>query len=703
MIRSKTNFLFNTTTAIVLLIAFLYVGLAIKNKSLSSHYSNATNTIVGIIDNIKIDGDKLTIELIAKEKVLVNYYIKSYEELLEMKDYALGNVIKVEGALKRPNINTVFNLFNYRHYLLSRKIVWVMQANKITIINESDNILYKLKNMIIKRIENINQNKEYLYALVLGDSHYFDEEVMSSYRHNGITHLFAISGANVLLVATVVKKVIKRIFKSSLINIIILSLFLFLYTFLTGFSPSILRAVFLYIIFTVNNVYRYKINKITLFLLVFGLFLLYNPYFIYNLGFVLSFVICFYLLVLRQYIERFKNYFGKLLVTSTIAFLVSMPIIMYNFFEINILTPILNLIFVPLMSFIVFPLCLAVFFIPVLNNLLSVFINIFENLSLYLNNINYFTLIMAKPSVLIVIIYYLVISLLFWKLTKKRYYMVGILLIMMFTHYHINYFTSLNATFIDVGQGDSTLINMPFYEGNILIDTGGIISFNKAEWQKRKNLYSIAQDTIIPYLKSVGIKKLDYLIITHGDNDHMGEAINLVNNFKVENVIFNCGPFNDLESELIKVLENKNIKHYSCINELKINKYKLQFLNTKEYDNENDDSNVIYFKYDNYKFLFMGDAGVAKEKDILNKYNLTNIDFLKVGHHGSNTSSSEEFINSINPKHSLISVGKNNRYGHPKESVLDTLSNSKIYRTDLDGSIEIKLNKMGYKIRVCGS
>ena len=125
--------------------------------------------------------------------------------------------------------------------------------------------------------------------------------------------------------------------------------------------------------------------------------------------------------------------------------------------------------------------------------------------------------------------------------------------------------------------------------------------------------------------------------------------------------------------------------------ELNINGYKLYFLNTGVYDNENDNSIVIYFNYNNYKFLFMGDAGVEREKDILNKYNLRDIDFLKVGHHGSNTSSGKEFINSTNPKYSLISVGKNNRYGHPKNSVLKTLKNSKIYRTDLDGSIMFKI------------
>ena len=183
----------------------------------------------------------------------------------------------------------------------------------------------------------------------------------------------------------------------------------------------------------------------------------------------------------------------------------------------------------------------------------------------------------------------------------------------------------------------------------------------------------------------------------------MGEAINLVNNFKVKNVIFNCGEYNDLENELIEVLDRKKIKYYSCIKELNIDKYKLQFLNTKEYDNENDNSSIIYFNYNSYKFLFMGDAGVEKEKDILEKYNISDIDFLKVGHHGSKTSSSEEFINSINPKYSIISVGKNNRYGHPNKEVLNNLDNSKIYRTDQDGSIMFKINNNRLKIETCSS
>ena len=181
----------------------------------------------------------------------------------------------------------------------------------------------------------------------------------------------------------------------------------------------------------------------------------------------------------------------------------------------------------------------------------------------------------------------------------------------------------------------------------------------------------------------------------------MGEAINLVENFKVEKVIFNCGELNELEQELIKVLNKKKIPYYSCIKKLNIDSNKLYFLQTKEYENENDNSNVIYTEICGYKFMFMGDAGVDKEKDILEKYNISNIDVLKVGHHGSKTSSGKEFINEINTEYSVISVGKNNRYGHPNKEVLNILEDSKIYRTDQDGSIIFNIKNNKLKIETC--
>ena len=187
----------------------------------------------------------------------------------------------------------------------------------------------------------------------------------------------------------------------------------------------------------------------------------------------------------------------------------------------------------------------------------------------------------------------------------------------------------------------------------------------------------------------------------HGDFDHMGDSIYLINNYKVKNVVLNNDSFNELETNLIKELKKKKIKYYQNVEKIPISNNIITILNTEEYDNENDNSNVIYIELNNYKFMFMGDAGVDKEKDILERYNLSNIDVLKVGHHGSKTSSSKSFINKINPKYSIISVGKNNRYGHPNKEVLNNLDHSKIYRTDENGSIMFKIKNNKLKIETC--
>ena len=195
------------------------------------------------------------------------------------------------------------------------------------------------------------------------------------------------------------------------------------------------------------------------------------------------------------------------------------------------------------------------------------------------------------------------------------------------------------------------------------------------------------------------MKIICYIYSYNIDNEKYN--IYLIQKFERYNIYIKRLGYNDLEQELIKVLDKKKIKYYSCIKELNIDNNKLYFLQTKEYDNENDNSNVIYSELNVYKFMFMGDAGIDKEKDILDKYNLSNVDVLKVGHHGSKTSSSKEFINVINPKYSIISVGKNNRYGHPNKEVLENLENSKIYRTDEDGSIMFKIKNNELKIETC--
>ena len=671
------------------LFLMLFVAILLYfNACDKSKYDINDDVMIGTITSYYIDNDKLVITIFGKEKVLCNYYFKDENNTF---DYELGDKIKLFGKLKLPSNNSIFNGFNYREYLKYERINYIFDIDKIIKISNNKSIMYKLKNSIINII-NKSPNKDYLHTFLLGNNKYIDKEVMESYRINGISHLFSISGMHISLLSMIILKLLKNYkFKKEVVI-----LFLLIYMTLTDFLPSILRSGIFFILIYLSKKFNLNISMFKLMIILLFICVLIDPYIVYKIGFQYSYTISFYLITFNQLINKSKNKLYKLFIVSFISFIVSVPITINNFSQINVLSIFLNIFFVPIVSSIIFPLSLITFLFPFFNNLFTILINIFELLSITFSKIDNFIFIMSKISTLFILIYYIIISITLYFLSKNKYKYIVSLMFIFVIHYNITIFNKgLEITYIDVGQGDSIFIKFPNDKSNILIDTGGKVTYGNL-----KNNYSVGKN-IVDYLKSMGIRKLDYLIITHGDFDHMGDSLYLIDKFKVENVIFNCGEFNVLEKELIKVLDEKKIKYYSCIKELNIDNNKLYFLQTKKYDNENDNSNVIYTELNGYKFMFMGDAGVEKEKDILDKYNLANIDVLKVGHHGSKTSSSKEFIDEIKPKYAIISVGKNNRYGHPNKEVLNNLDNSKIYRTDQDGSIMFKIKNNKLKIETC--
>ena len=685
MKKSKTILLFSIVFTII---TFLYTVLKV-NTIPHSIYKEGNYIVKGIIKKCNISEDKTTITLSNKEDILITDYNKS--------NCYIGSTIKVTGTLKKPNNNTLFNTFNYRKYLYSQNISYIMTSEKITILSTETNTFYSIQNFIRNHIQKY-KTKDYLEAFILGDKNNIDEDVMNSFQNNGISHLLSISGMHISLLSLIILFLLNKISKRKLFNYFLVIICLIFYALLTGLSPSVVRATLLFIALTINKVFNLKIKTIYLLIIICDLALINNPYIIYNVGFQFSYIVSFYLILFQKLINKKNNYITKTFIISFISFLAGFPIMIINFHQINFLSPLINVLFVPLVSIIVFPFSLITLFIPFFDIPLKLLIDLMEKISLNISTIDSFVIVFRHINTHIFIFYYILITYSLYCLLKKQINGLILLFITFVIHANFNYLTENGyITMLDVGQGDSILIVLPHKKGNILIDTGGKLDFNN----KKKTTTQI--NNSISYFKSEGINVINYLILTHGDYDHMGESINLVNNFKVENVIFNCGSFNDLEKELITVLDNKKIKYYTCIKKLNIDKYKLQFLNTGIYNDENTGSSVLYFNYNNKKILFMADASKEREKDILKNYNLKDIDFLKVGHHGSNTSSSNKFISSINPKYSLISVGKNNMYGHPKETVLDILKNSKIYRTDKDGSIKIKLNKNGYKIRTCSS
>lgn len=641
----------------------------------------------GILENYTIDGNKLSFILKNKYTLKCTYYIKDENELKVLKNLNLGIKLRVEGNIDNPKSNTIPNTFNYKKYLKSKNIYKVMSVENYKVINYKTNIIYTIKNKIIKKVDKY-KSKRYISAFILGDKKYLYDEVKNRYQELGVSHIFAISGMHVSLITGILFFILKKI-KDNLKYFIVIS-FLIIYVFLTGLQASVLRSVSFFIVNYLNKKYSFDLDIKNTFLIAVIILLIIYPNLIIDIGFQYSSIISFSLINFSYLIKG--NYLKTSLTISIIAFFVSLPITINNNFEINILSIINNLFIVPYISYILYPLSVLTFFIPIFDNLLFIFCNLIEVISSHLLVLN---IIIPKMNVLTIIIYYLCLYI-FFK-TYKKIYLIFILCLLLITKYFYIIDPSYNIYYLDVSQGDSSLIR--YKNEAILIDTGGSVSFKEDEWKKKKE-YHIS-DSTITFLKSIGVSKINYLVLTHGDADHMGEAVNLVENFKVEKVILNCGETNNLEKELIKVLEKKNIKYNFCVKELKVSNNKLYFLQTDVYESENDNSIVTYLNIHNKKFMFMGDASINVEKKILEKYKVTNIDFLKVGHHGSDTSSSKEFINSVNPKYSIISVGKNNRYGHPKESVLKTIKNSNIYRTDLNGTVMLKIKSNKFNIKTC--
>ena len=694
MKKLKTIFVSKKIFLSLIFLVFILTWCQVFFKNDNSKFSNEEE-ITGLIKSKKVTNNKITLELKSKENIILNYYVDTYDELNKLNDVLYeGVTITAHGTLNQPSNNTIPNTFNYKKYLKSKKIYYTFKTDALEVVGQNSNIYYQFKHWLSKRIETIDDTG-YIKAFVLGSKNEIDEDIFKTYQNNGITHLFAISGMHISLFSSILLFLLKKVHLKDNQAYPIILLFLLGYTFLVSFTASVVRAFTLYLLLYLNKRLKLGATTTRIFIYAIVLILLLNPFFILDIGFLYSSLTSFGLILFSDYLKT-SNKVLALLRVSLIALLFSLPITINNFYEYNFLSILANILIVPLVSTIIYPLSLITLIFPFFHPILKFFLMILETISTILSNITWFKIILPKMPWFLIIGYYFIIYLIFK--TKKKGLVILLIILLLGYKLSFNFDSNFYVYYLDVGQGDSILLINPRSRKATLIDTGGKKSVSYNEFPP--NEYHISNN-IITFLKSINISKINTLITTHGDYDHMGESLNIVNNFKVGNVILNCGSLNELEQDLITLLDKKHIKYSKCINQLDISPIKLYFLNSGEYDNENDNSNVIYAKLNDYKFMFMGDAGVEKEKDILNKYNISVIDVLKIGHHGSKTSSSKEFITKIKPKYSIISVGKNNRYGHPNKEVLENLKDSKIYRTDQDGSIMFKIKNNKFKIETC--
>lgn len=574
------------------------------------------------------------------------------------------------------------------------------------------------------------------------------DEIQENFKESNISHILAVSGLHVSYIIIAISKSLekiqgKRTSKITTIFIIIL------YMFITNFSPSVVRAGLMGIISIAAKLTYNKNDIWTSIAISMLLILVYNPYLIISSGVLLSYGGTIGIIVFQKSISsilekikfksqiykynakisRIVDYIKDTLVVSFSAQIVIAPIIakMFNtvsfsFFITNFLVspiigPIIILGFLFIISNYLFPIFITGIIKFIIENLLKILITI-SNLGKYLplNKIY-----LPTPEILKILIYYIFIytvnilykisnrrkvtvfqkRLINWKnlikhlLRKNSQKVVTIIICLVLTLTIIKIIpNNFKLYFIDVGQGDSTLIVTPQGK-NILIDGGGSES------------YDVGKNILLPYLLDRKVTKLDYVIISHFDTDHVGGILTVLEELEVKKVIIGMQYENSENYEkFLETAKNKKILVRQVQKGDKINiekdvQIKVLFPEEKMIEENSINNNSLVFKliYKDFSILFTGDIEKIAEEQIVNLYSRNNIlksTILKVSHHGSKTSSTQEFLELVQPKIALIGVGKNNLYGHPNDDVIERLKNinAKIYRTDNDGEIMIDVNRI---------
>ncbi len=637
-----------------LFLLLLIVSLINFSTPLKSNYTENDKTIKGTIISYTIKDNTLKITLQAKEKIIAYKNIKDQEELQNLKTMMQAHAdIVAKGTFKKPPSNELPHVFSYQKYLANQKIYWLFFIDDLQ-IKPNQNLIYKIKNLWLKRFDKIPNS--YIKAFIANQK----EVDLDIFYQNNIGHIFAISGMHVAFLLIILNKIFKK--KPIIIFI------LWFYAFLVNFPISAVRVILCY---TIKSLNLELTNRQILFLSAF-LILIINPYNLLDISFLYTYLIALGLTFFDQ-----KNCHCKSLSLSIYLFFLIIPLNASKDFTINFLAIFINIIATYYLT-ILYSLALLSYIIPYISNIFTFFMDIFLKINEYFGQIKSFQIVMPYFCPIFWLLYYFF----FYKsfiLHQKKYFILIILFFLIFNSYP-KFLKEAKISYLSVGQGDSSLLVSPNLKHSYLIDCGGSLSNN----------YTVKN--MVTYFHSLGLNKIDALILSHGDYDHAGNTIELINEFPITKIITNNNDYNELEMKINKV---KPLNKFTTIN----NFFKIQNINPlKDDQDENTASLVLEVTFWQYKLLFMGDAPIKVEEKLLNK-NIQSL-ILKVGHHGSKTSSSINFLKKVNPKLAIISAGENNIYNHPHKQVIDNLKklNISYYVTKSSKTIETIFTKKDYQI-----
>lgn len=640
-------------------------------------------------DTIQLNGDLVNFEgSLSQGNIKGQYKLATEQEKNQWKIRKnWSKIIKVKGSFREIEQLRNQHGFHAQRFYFSTNQLGVFVIDEI--ISEKDAsgfaVLRKIRASCIDWLEENFPEKisTYFLALLVGYKSRDFHEIQDIYSSSGILHFFTISGSHVYLFYGWFLQLLRRTRLTFNEFSLISCIGIFFGIFLFGQEVSVLRASFLYLLNLFFKERQIHLSRMDRFSIVLFVLLLLDPKTLLQLSGILSLGMSWFILIQNDGDNRFFAQLWRSQVVSVLA----APIFMYTFFELPLLGGILTTVCGPFFTiFLPFSLFLCGFTllgVPVsgLTNLLLYFIQGFEGLLRLTKSLVWVT---GQPAMFSVVVAVISSLLLYhyhrkWLLFLPTFILIGSQLLSFET----------SVSFVDVGQGDSTVIQSPFKKEVYVIDTGGRLSFEQEAWQQR-TYRSGAEYTLLPFLKGEGVRQIDGLFLTHGDADHLGDAAKVIEKIPVKWVYVGKG---SLQHPSIQRLA-KHLPKRTKIREVEMNeiigkRVSLQVLAPKFGKGENEDSLVLTTKIRGMRFLMTGDLGKEGERKLLKDYPNLKVDVMKLGHHGSKTSTDYQFIAQIQLKEGIISCGKNNRFNHPHPEVLETLTANhvRVFRTDQSGMV----------------
>lgn len=651
------------------------------------------------VDDLYFDGNqvKYVAESMAQGKILVNLILPNQKIKSELQNISGAVKIVSSGQINLINDATNSGQFDARNYYQLQQINGQLSKGTITkfTVVKDHSLMAGIHNLRQKVINYFEKLPKYLRfygeTLILGyvrPDFYQDNQGI---QELGLLHLFSISGFQVTIFIILISKFLRLLGLPKEIIAILLLFLLPMYYIFSGSIPSLIRAILIGMINQFIGLTHRRITKLDgwSWSLLGGF--LFEPGILQMLGGQLS-----YLLALALIFTEKLKFWQQIIMMN----LVTLPLLLYTTYQWHLIAIFANFIFIPIFTFLIVPMTMVgvvtYSILPAIATVINTVITMLNKLITFLaglpGNIIFGQITWLSVILLTGITFYLMQKITNWRVwvTITSLYVISWLIIQLPLHGEV--------TFIDIGQGDSILIQTPFKREVTLIDTGGRLAFGtQQKWQQRiKKSKSNAELFLLPYLKQRGISRINQIILTHADADHSGDLPVVLKNVRVDKVYVGNG----LENEKnYQVLARKYNTIFQPLSEgdLVANSQLTVLWPQEKSHGKNEDSVVTYAKYGKLKFMFMGDLDQKNEMKIVANRHKLRTDVIKLGHHGSKTSSAPEFLQAVKPKIAIISAGRNNRYHHPHEETMITLINKKIsyFSTARDGMIKYEWSLLG--------